>query len=114
MEQGPLFQGHFPGLLLGLLVFVSQKVKNTVGQEQGNHPPFAETETSGLALGRLYGNDQVTQKTGVEPGELSFLHGEGDDIGGFVPAEVAPIQVLNLGISDEEDAEFSVRNRQLR
>ena len=109
-----MFQRHLPGLLLGLLVFVSQKVKNTVGQEQSDHSPFAETETLGLALGRLYGNDQVTQETGVEPGELSFLHGEGDDIGGFVPVEVAPVQVLNLGISDKEDAEFSVRNRQLR
>jgi hypothetical protein len=28
--------------------------------------------------------------------------------------EVAPVQVLNLGISDKEDAELSVRNRQLR
>lgn len=80
--------------------------------QKGDHPKIIQTEPIRLTLGRLGGDDQISQERGVQGGSLPFSHRESEDIGGFVPVKVMPIQFLNLGIVNQEDAEFRVRKSQ--
>ena len=80
--------------------------------QKGDHSKIVQTEPIRLTLSRLGGDDQISQKTGVQREALSFSHGEGEDIRGLVPVKVAPIQFLNLRIVNQEDAEFPFRKSQ--
>ncbi len=44
---------------------------------------------------------------------VAFPHREGNDVGGFVPLEIASIQPLNLSVIDERDADFGIRQGQV-
>ncbi len=48
----------------------------------------------------------------MEDRELSLSHGEGQDIGWFIPTEVLPIQRLNLEVTHKQEAEFSLKKPQ--
>jgi len=80
--------------------------------QEDNHFHFVEAEPIRLALGRLNRNHQVSQEMGMKGRELSLPHGEGQDIGRFIPTEVSPIQRLNLEIIDKQEAQLSLKKSQ--
>ena len=73
---------------------------------------IVETETVRLAPGRFDRNHQVSKEMGMEGRELSFSHGEGQDIGWFIPPEVFPIQRLDLGVIHKQEAELRLKKPQ--
>lgn len=80
--------------------------------QKGDHPKIIQTEPIRLTLGRLDGDDQISQERRVQGGSPPFSHRESEDIGGFVPVKVTPIQFLNLGIVNEKDAQLRFRKFQ--
>jgi hypothetical protein len=68
-----------------------------------------ETKPTGLALSGFNGNDQVPQKVRVERSVFTLSHRKSEDIGGFVPLEIVTIEFPNLGIVDQQDAQFGIR-----
>ncbi len=77
--------------------------------QEDNHFHFIETESLGLALGRLNGNHDVPKEMGLEVREPSFSHRKGQNIRWFIPAEVLLIQRLDLEIIDKQEAQFRVK-----
>jgi hypothetical protein len=45
----------------------------------------------------------------MEGSELPLPHGEGQDIGRFITAQIPPVQFLNPAIIDEGNTDFSIR-----
>jgi len=111
-EQVPLFEGHLPGAFFRPLMLIADQVKHSMDHQQDHHFRTVETETVRLALGRFNRNHQISEKMRVEGGELSFSHGEGEDIGRFIPTEVLPIQPLNLAVVHKQDAELRLKKPQ--
>jgi hypothetical protein len=114
VEQLFLFEGHLPGPLFSPLMLVANQVENAMDHQKDNHFHVIEAETVRLALGRLNGNHQVTEEMGMEGRKFSLPHGKGQDIGRFIPAEVSPVQRLDLEIIDKEKAELSLKKPQFR
>ena len=92
---------------------VSEKVEDAVDRQEQDHFLFVQTEAGRLVLSRFNGNDYIAEEIGVEAMGFPFSHWEGKDIGGFIPAEMTTIQLLNLGIIDKGNAEFSIRQGQV-
>jgi len=93
-------------------MLISHQVKNAVDHQKGDHPFVVQAESIGLAFGCVYGYDQISQKLRVKTRERAFLHGEGEDVGGLIPVQVSPIQLLDLSISNKNDTQFRLRNFQ--
>ena len=100
-EEFFLFDGHLLASLPCSFMVISKKVKNTVDHQEGNHSRMVKTKSIRLAICCLYRNDQITQKVRLENRKLALPHREGDDIGGFFPVKVSPIQFLNLDIINQ-------------
>ncbi len=79
-----------------------------MNHQEDEHFQLIETESLGLALGRLNGNHDVSEEIGLQGRELPFSHREGQDIRWFIPAEVSLIQCLDLEIIDKQEAQFRV------
>ena len=91
---------------------IADEMKDAVDHKQDEHFLIVETESIGLTLRCFYGDDQVSEHMGVQTRKLLCFHGEGKDIGRFIPMQVLPIQLLNLRVVDEDDAEFGIRKCQ--
>jgi len=100
-EKFFLFDGHFLTSPLRFLVLVTEKMKNAMDHQKGDHLHLVQTKSFLLAQGCLNGNDQIPQKMGMKNREFPFPHREGKDIGRFVSMEVSPIHRLNLSIIDQ-------------
>jgi hypothetical protein len=62
-----------------------------------------------LALSGFNRNDQVPQKMRMEGRVFTLSHWKSEDIGGLVPLKVPTIEFSNLGILNQQDAQFGVR-----
>ncbi len=107
-----LLEGHLPGPFFRPLMFVSNQVKHAMDHQQDNHFHLVKTETVRLALGGFNRNHQIPQKVRLQGGKLSFSHGEGQNIGRFIAAEVLSIQCLNLEVVHKQEAEFGLKKPQ--
>ena len=112
-KQFPLFEGHLPGTFFRPFMLIADQVKHAMDHQQDHHFRTVETETVRLALGSLSRNHQISEKVGVEGGELPFSHWEGQDVGRFIPTEVLPIQRLNLAVVHQQEAEFRLKKPQV-
>src|SRR5512139_3319859 len=92
---------------------IPEQVEDAMDHQKDEHFSGSEAESIRLTFGRFHRNDQVSQKTGVKCGELSFRHGEGKDVGGLVTVKVSAIQLSNPGIINEHDDQFGLRSSQL-
>lgn len=88
---------------------VADQMKNSMDHQEDDHLHRIETKPTGLAVSGFNGNDQVPQKVRVERRILAFSHRKSEDIGGFVPLEISTIEFLNLGIIDQQDAQFGIK-----
>ena len=77
--------------------------------QQDDHSYFIETESIGLALGRLNGYHDISEEMGMQDRELSLSHGECQDIRWFIPMEVSLIQRLDLKIIDKQEAKLRIK-----
>ena len=112
MEEFFLFDGHLPGAFFCPLMLIANQVKHTMDHQKDDHFHFVKTEPIRLALGCLHRNHQVTEEMGMEGWKFSLPHGESQDIGRFIPAEVSTVQRLNLEIIDKKKAELSLKKPQ--
>jgi len=111
-EEFFLFEGHLPGAFFRPLMLIANQVKHAMDHQKDHHFHIVETETARLALGCFNRNHQVSEEMRMEGRELSFSHGEGQDIGRFVPTEVLPIQGLNLKVIHEQEADLGLKKPQ--
>ena len=100
---------HLPGSLFRSLVLIADQMENAMDHQQDDHSHFIETESIGLALGCLNGYHDISEEMGMQDGELSFSHGECQDIRRFIPAEISPIQSFDLKIIDKQEAELRLK-----
>jgi hypothetical protein len=100
-EKFLLFPGHLTGFLLRPFVVITDKVKNTMDHQEGNHFHLVQTKMFHLTVGRLDRDDQIPQEMGMKGGESAFSHREGKDVGRFIQSEVSPVQCLNLSVIDQ-------------
>ncbi len=112
MKEFLLLEGHLPGAFSRPLMLIANQVKHSMNHQKDNHFHIVETETVRLALGCFDRNHQVSEEMGMKGGELPFSHGEGQDIGRFIPPEVFPIQRLNLGVIHKQEAELRLKKPQ--
>ena len=77
-----------------------------MNHQKGDHLRLIQAESLGLAFGCFNGDDEIAQKVGMERWKLALFHGEGEDIGGFVPAEETAIQFPNLLVIDQQETEL--------
>ncbi len=81
-------------------------------QKKSEHLHLTEAGGFRLGTGRFDGDDEVAEEVGVEGRKLPLTHGEGEDIGGFIPVEVTTVQFPDFLIVHKEDAQFSLRKFQ--
>jgi hypothetical protein len=92
-------------------VLVAHQVKNAVDHEQDDHFHLLQAEPIRLTPGRVHGDDDIAQKLRVERDERSLPHGEGKNIGRFITVQIASVQLANLAVADQGDADFRIRGR---
>jgi len=109
VEELSLPGGHLPGSLFASLVLIADQMENAMDHQQDDHSHFIETESIGLALGRLNGYHDISEEVGMQERELSLSHGECQDICWFIPMEVSLIQRLDLKIVDKQEAELRLK-----
>jgi hypothetical protein len=112
LEEFLLFEGHLSSPFFRPLMLIANQVEHPMDHQEDDHFHIVKTEPIRLALGRLHRNDQVSEKMGMKGRELSLPHGEGEDIGRFVPTEVSSIQRLNLEIVDKQETDLSLKKPQ--
>ncbi len=105
-KQLLLLLGHFVRSLPLPFMVVTHQMKNTVDHEKDDHLYLLQSEAIGLPPGRVQRDDHVPQELRVEGNERPFSHGEGKNVGGFVTAQITPVQFLNLSIIDQGDADL--------
>jgi hypothetical protein len=89
-------------------MFVPDQVKNSMDHQEDDHLRRIETKPTGLTLSGFNGNDQVPEKVRMESGVFAFSHWESEDIGGLVSLKISTIEFSNLGILNQQDAQFSI------
>ncbi len=99
---------------------VSEKVKDTVNDQEQDHFFSVQPELARLPLSCFSGDNHVSEEIRMKSGTglaghipAAFPHWEGNDVGRFVASEIALIQPLNLGIIDEGDTDFGIRQGQV-
>ncbi len=112
LEEFLLSGGHLAGSLFRSLVLIADQMENTMDHQQDDHSHFIETESVGLAPGRLNGYHDISQEVGMEDGKLSLPHWEGQDVRRFIPMEVPLIQRLDLKVVDKQEAELCIKKSQ--
>jgi len=109
LKEFLLLFDHFSSPLLRPFMLIAKQMEDAVDHQEDDRLRSIETETIRLTPGRIHGDNHIPQELRVDGNEGSFRHGKGKDIGGFVTTQITPIQVLNLTVIDERDAEFSLR-----
>ena len=109
LQEFLLLLDHFSSPLLRPFMLIAKQMEDAVDHQEDDHLRSIETETIRLTSGRVHRDDHISQELRVDRNERSFPHGKGKDIGGFVTAQITPIQFLNLTVIDKRDAEFSLR-----
>jgi len=109
LKEFLLLFDHFSGPLLRPFMFIAKQMEDAVNHQEDDHLRSIETETIRLTPGHVHGDNHISQELRVDGSERSFAHGKGKDIGGFVTAQITPVQFLNLSVINERDAEFSIR-----
>ena len=104
MEKFFLFDGHVLTSPLRFLVLVTEKMKNAMDHQKGDHLHLVQTKSFHLTPGCLNRNDQIPEELRMKNGEFAFPHREGKDVGGFVYTEISPIQYLDLSIINQKKA----------
>jgi len=120
MQEFLLFPGHFAGFPASPFMVIPNEVKDPVDDQEQGHLFSVQPEPARLPLSCFSGDNYVSEEIRMK-GETgpaghipaAFPHWEGNDVGGFVPSEIALIQPLNLDIIDEGDTDFGIRQGQV-
>ncbi len=84
-----------------------------MNHQKDDHLRLAQAKPIRLTLSRVRRDDDIAQELRVEGHELSLPHGESKDIGRFVAAEEALVQLPNLAVVDEGNADLYIREGQV-
>ncbi len=94
---------HLERLILGaMFMVVSEEVKNTVQQQK--HQFMLERNPSFLRIfGSSFGADHhIAEQLRLYAAAFTFLHRKGDDIGGAIPFQIIPVDLLNFVVVDDQ------------
>jgi len=94
-EQGedfPLTRLHAHGFCFSAtFVVVAEQVQYPVQEQEIEFPLEGDSRFSRIALGSVGGNNDIAEQPWLDACAFPFLHGEGDDIGGLVAAQIVAV-----------------------
>jgi len=91
----------------------SEKVEDAVDEQPGQALARADASLLRFGDGRVHGDDHVAQQLGGNVREITFAHGEGEDVGGMIPAAIVPVEFMDALIVNEQDGQFAFRTVQV-